>query len=356
MTSQVVLAVDRSRLKALLAITAAPRVSVVMPVNHLEPQQDAIRARGLGARLRMILDAHAVSAEVSDRLVAAVEARFGHLHPMAHATTAVALYATPAGVEWLPLPVRVGETVTVAEEFHLLPLLDALDPAHCFVLTLARGGNALWRADRWSVAPLPLPGAPGALTEITRFRELEKQLQFHQTARGGAAVFHGHALGENREMEPVRTYLRRVDQAVATALAGDPAPVVLVGPGSLPGMFREISAHDRFATHSIESHPDGIDATRLHEAARPVVEALVAERTLRHLDRVGTLRESRRSSTLAAEIVVAAAMGRVDTMLFDPAAGNCGVVNRAAVAALRHAATVLPAPGLATGAAATYRW
>ena len=120
---------------------------------------------------------------------------------------------------------------------------------------------------------------------------------------------------------------------VATALAGDPAPVVLVGPGSLPGMFREISAHDRFATHSIEGHPDGIDATRLHEAARPVVEALVAERTLRHLDRVGTLRESRRSSTLAAEIVVAAAMGRVDTMLFDPAAGNCGVVNRAAVAA-----------------------
>jgi hypothetical protein len=348
MTSQVVLAVDRSRLKALLAITAAPRVSVVMPVNHLEPQQDAIRARGLGARLRMILDAHAVSAEVSDRLVAAVEARFGHLHPMAHATTAVALYATPAG--GVAVPVRVGETVTVAEEFHLLPLLDALDPAHCFVLTLARGGNAFWRADRWSVAPLPLPGAPGALTEITRIRELEKQLQFHQTARGGAAVFHGHALGENREMEPVRTYLRRVDQAVATALAGDPAPVVLVGPGSLPGMFREISAHDRFATHSIESHPDGIDATRLHEAARPVVEALVAERTLRHLDRVGTRESADRRPW--PEIVVAAAMGRVDDAL-RPAAGNCGVANRA-VAALRHAATVLPAL-LAIGAI-HYRW
>ncbi|HAX82532.1 MAG TPA: hypothetical protein DCY40_08205 [Actinobacteria bacterium] len=356
MTTQVIPSVDRSRLGALLAITEAPRVSVVMPVNHLDPQHDAIRARGLGARLRVLLEPHAVDQAVADHLLATVEERFGHLHPIPHAIGAVALYATPSGSEWLLLPVRIRETVTVAEEFHLLPVIDAVDPAHCFVLTLARGGNALWRANRWSVEPVTLPGAPGALSEITRFRELEKQLQFHQSARGGAAVFHGHALGENREMEPVRAYLRRVDQALGAALAGDTAPVLLVGPGSLPGMFRDISTHNRIVDHPIEIHPDGVDASHLHEFARPVVDALVADRTQRFLDRVGMLREPRRSSTLSAEIVVAAALGRVDTMLFDPDADNCGVVNRAAVAALRHAATVLSAPGLPTGAAATYRW
>jgi hypothetical protein len=99
-----------------------------------------------------------------------------------------------------------------------------------------------------------------------------------------------------------------------------------------------------------------MDEADLFDAAQPVMTGLVAARTREILDRIGSLRAARRSSTLAAEIVVAAATGRVDTLLFDPATENPTVVNRAAVATLRHRGKVYPAPDLPGNVAATYRW
>lgn len=355
MVTAVIPATDPARLGSLLAVEETPRVSIVMPVHPTDPQQDAIRARGITGRTRMLLAAHDVAGDVADPIIASLQHALTHLHPLPRTTGAVAVYATPGTLDVVPLP-GGEELITAGPEFHLLPLIDAADTIHVHALTLTRGGCALWRVDRHGITEIALPGAPGALSEVTRYRDLEKQLQFHQTARGGAAVFHGHALGENRELEPIRVYLRAIDQAVATSLAGDGAPLVLVGPGSLPGLFRDVTTHPAVAPHPVEIHPDGIDGDALHRSAAPLVADLVADRTRRFLDRVGALRPLRRSSTLPAEILMAAALGRVDTLLVDPAAETAALTNRAAVAALRHRATVLPAPGLEPDLAAVFRW
>lgn len=343
-----------AHLAELLEITDLPKVSILMPL--VDPQQDAIRGRGLVARARTMLDERAVDPAEADGLDTALQELLADVHPVSHTKRGIVLYAAPGTRHRVLLTGPVVELVAVGSEFHLLPLIAAADPVHAFLLALARGGHALWRVDRHSTSHIGLHGAPDDLAEVTRFREMEKQLQVHASARGGAMMFHGHQESADREREPIRVYFRGVDEAVRRAIDGDTAPVLLVGPGNLPAIYREVSSIGSLLPEVAETHPEGLGEDAIAAMVRTVLDREVGDRTRQVLERVGALRSSRRSSTIPAEVLIAGRSGRVDTVLFDPDADSASVVNRAVVASLRHGATAHPAPHLASGVAAIYRW
>lgn len=338
----------------LLAIAATPRVSLVMAIT--DAQQDTIRGRGLAARARALLDDHGVAPGVADAIQGHLHDLLAGVHPVDHHHQGLACYATPDDAVRHLLPRRPPDLVAAGGEFHVLPLIDVADPIHCFVLALARGGNELWRVDRTGVRPIGLDKAPETITDITQYREMEKQLQLHATARGGAAMFHGHQESADREIEPVRMYFRGIDAAVRHAVEGGDAPVILVGPGNLPAIYREVSALGSRLGDIVETHPDALDEAGIEAIAAPVLQSRIAARTAGLLERVGTLRSTRRSSTIGAEILVAARSGRVATLLVDPATDDASLANRAAVATIRHGGEVIPAPDLVEGIGAIYRW
>ena len=341
-------------LDVLLSVAETPRVSVVIPVT--DPQQDAIRGRGLIDQVRSHLDERETPEPADFGIADALDEMVVGMHPMSRSIGAVALYAAPGFRRLVRLNHRWPESISVGAEFKILPVVDADDPAHCFALTLSRSGANLWRVTRYGIESIELVGAPRALTDVTRFREMEKQLQYHATARGGAVMFHGHQESADREFEPIRTYLRGVDRAVLSAIGADDAPVLLIGPGNLPALYREVTDLGSIVAEPVESHPDGLGDADIHWHAATVVNEIVATRTKTLTERAGALQSTRRASSDAAEILVAATEGRIDTVLFDPIAAEDPAANRAAVDTLRRGGSVVPAPGLFEPVMAIYRY
>jgi len=351
----------------LLSISDTPKVTIVMPARRGEETQDAIRLRGLVARAQGLLDRRGTPRPVVAELTGTTHDLVVSAHPWQDATRAVAIFAAPGHQRLVRLPVTVDELVTVGDEFHVVGLVAPLDPTHCFVLTLTRGGAALWRATRWELAPLELPDAPEALTDITQYQDLERQLQVHQMARGGSetgtAGYHGHGVGEGRDVESVRAYLRLVDKAVIRATTGDASPVLVVGPDTLPPLYRSVSSHPHLAARSVESHPDGIGNGQLHDHALGLLDELVTARREALLGSFEAQWAADKASADVAAVVLAATEGRLGSLLFDPErrvwgrvsrerfavaiteedeAGTEELVNRAVVETLRHGGEAVP--------------
>ncbi|MEE9298609.1 MAG: hypothetical protein V3V29_06195 [Acidimicrobiia bacterium] len=339
----------------LLTVDTTPKVTIIVPVDHTDSRQDAISVRNLVKHAASLLEERGAAPKTSSELLDPITDIVRSAHPLSRSVPAVALFTAPGHQQLIPLITPTPEYVYVADEFHVVPLVESLDPIHCFVLTITRGGCHLWRSDRWRIAPMNLPDAPGALSDITRFRDLEQQLQLHATARGGFATFHGQGVDEDVEFEPVRTYLRAVDAAVGAGIRNDAAPLLLVGPGRLPAIYRTVSALRDFLP-AVEAHPDGFDERDLQAKAAAAVHGMAGERTARLLDQIGSLGSSGKSSADPAEVARAAQAGRVRTLLFDPSTDDRARVNLAIVNTLRRGGEALPAVSAATTLAAIFRY
>lgn len=338
----------------LLAVDTTPRVTIVVPIDHTDGRQDAITIRNLVKRAASLLEDRGTDPRAISELLGPAPDVVRAAHPLPRSVPAVAMFIAPGHQQLIPLITATPESVHVADEFYVVPLVESLDSIHCFVLTISRGGCRLWRADRWRIAAVNLPDAPGALSDITRFRDLERQLQLHQSARGGA-IFHGQGIDEDVELEPVRTFLRAVDAAARAGVRDDTAPLLLVGPGRLPAIYRSVSAWRDFLP-AIEAHPDGLDGRDLQAKAAAAVNTMAGERTTRLLDQISSLESVGKASTDPAEVEQAAYDGRVRTLLFDPRSADSVRTNLGIVKTVRSGGEALPVVGADTTLAAVFRY
>lgn len=341
----------RTVFDALLGVTTTPKVTIVMPLDHTDPRTDVVRIRNLTRRAVAEAGAAPGMPDVTS-LLDPLERLLTAAHPIPRPYGAVALFAAPGTAHLVPLHAGADESVHIGEEFDVIPLVDEVDPAYCFLMTIARGGAHLWRATRHDLAAVPLEGAPEALAEITWYRDLETQLQLHRSG-GGTATFHGQGVDEDAELEPLRTYLRRIDDAVARSV-GDAEPLTVIGPGRLPAIYRTVSRHRRYVD-LLDAHPDGLSAAALHDLGTATAERMAAARTATLLETAGTLSGSGRSSTDPADVVRAATEGRVDTLLVS-AAERDTETRTAVMRTLRHGGDVLPMVGADMLLAAVHRW
>jgi hypothetical protein len=340
-------------LDLLLGIAASPKLTIVIPLESGDSRQTAIRARNLVREADQQLAVAGADPATRRSLTAPVSPLIDEAGPFSRATCALAVFTAPGFGHLVPLSARAPELVAAGDDFHLLATAAALDPLHCHVLTLARGGNRLWRAGRCQLSAVELPGAPAALEEVTWFRDLERQLQYHSTGTGGSAAFHGQGVAEDTELEPVRTYLREIDTAVRSTIGAD-SPLLLIGPGRLPAIYRKVSRH-RAIVDTFESHPDGLGGDDLAEIAAVAVDELARQRTADLLDEVGRWLGSNKSSNDPIEVELAAAEGRVQTLLFDPDSTS-GSGNRALLETIRHGGSVVPAADGGITVAAVFRY
>lgn len=335
----------------LLTVATSPRITIVMPIDHTDPRNDGIRIRSLLKRVGQLAEQEPGLPDVSevvDRLPDLVTSA----HPIPRSMSALGLYAAPGFQRMVPFHGNRRERVRVGAEFDLIPLIDEADPAYCHLLTITRSGSRLWLGHRHGIESIELENAPSALSDVTWYRDLETQLQLHQTG-GGAAMFHGQGVDEDGEIEPLRTYMRAIDAAVA-AVVPDAVPMQVVGPGRLPSIYREVTRHHEFLPN-VDSHPDGLSLERLRDLAMSAATDLAARRTADLLETVGDLSGAGRSSRDPSEVLAAGAAGRIETVLVSPSATDPGAID-AVVTTLRHGGTAVPIVGSDVRLAAIHRW
>lgn len=352
----------RDFLDRLLAVAETPKLTLQIPAATDRAARDlGIRHQLETARARLA-DVE-IGAEEAAGLVEQAD-RLAHRRELATARRGTAGIYVAAGFGAAQLwPASLPERMTVGDEFFVTDIVGLASTDHCFVLELTRGGAALFRADSLVIEEVPLPDAPSGLAEVTEHLDPERQLQFHQSQRvgrsGTAAPYHGHGIGEGRDVEEVKNYLRAVDRSVRGAIVGEGAPIALVGSDDLPALFASVSTLARLVADVDHHHPVGVTETRLRKIADQLLEQRSKADVSAARDDIHSSVAAGRGSVNLQATVSAALRGRVATLLVGrDLGGSDTAVNTAVVATMRRRGQVLPDPDLPedTPVAALFRY
>lgn len=352
----------RDSFEKILAVDKTPKITLQIP----SATDRAARELGIRHQLETVqnrLADAAVARELASQLVSRVQeaADSPELVTARHGTAGV--YVAEGFSEHQLWPTELPERTTVGDEFFVTDVIGLARSDHIFILELTRGGTTLFRADALTVDEVPLPDAPASLAEATEHLDPERQLQFHQSQPvgrvGTAATYHGHGIGEGRDVEELKNYLRAVDRSVRNAMVGEGAPIALVGSDDLPALFSSVSPLSRLVTEIDHKHPAGVTKEQLREIADAVLRRCGAADVSAAREQINSLVSVGRGSVNLQATVSAALRGRVEILLVGQDLGGSDVaVNRAVVATMRRRGRVLPDPELPADApvAALFRY
>lgn len=228
----------------------------------------------------------------------------------------LAVLTTPGMMRMFRLPNRPRPLAEVADRFHLTPLIRAMTSPHdVFVLALAEESVRLIHAFvDFPPERLQIPNLPRNAEEATRRPSIHVRAPRRRL--------------QNLEGEKVLShqYVRKVEQAIPTVLAGRNAPLVLAAEEPLASMFRSLNTYPRLADEMIEGNPDLTTDAELEDAAIPILDRLYS-RELKAVIALYDELKPRRATTDVSYAAHAATAGVIDQLLVDLDAVVPGLVS-----------------------------
>jgi hypothetical protein len=228
----------------------------------------------------------------------------------------LAVLATPDMMRMFRLPNSPKPLAEVADRFHLTPLIRAMTSPHdVFVLALAEESVRLIHAfANFPPERLQVPNLPRNAEEATR------RPSFHVRAPRRRL--------QNLEGEKVllQQYVRKVEQAIHSVLAGHNTSLVLAAEEPLASMFRSVNTYPRLADEMIEGNPGQITDAELEDAAIPILDRLYS-RELKAVIALYDQLKPRRATTDVSYAAHAATAGVIDQLLVDLDAVVPGLVS-----------------------------
>src|SRR6202047_4880123 len=228
----------------------------------------------------------------------------------------LAVLATPDIMRTFRLPDRPKPLAEVADRFHLTPLIRAMTSPHdVFVLALAEESVRLVHAfTNFPPQRLQAPELASSAEEATR------RPSFHVRAPRRRL--------QNLEGEKVllHQYVRKVEHAISSVLAGWNAPLVLAAEEPLASMYRSVNTYPRLADEMIEGNPGLTTDAELEDAAIPILDRLYS-RELKAVIALYDELKPRRATTDVSYAAHAATAGAIDQLLVDLDAVVPGLVS-----------------------------
>lgn len=302
-----------------LAEEPGPWVTVAMPLEGGGPlaKADRIRYRNLLRQVDDLFEARGTEparrSAMMDRLRALADRR----DIFNSGAQGLVVFASPDRDEHWHIPVAIEEIARVDDRPYLEPLIPLVtDPIHFYVVVLTLHQVRLLECSRFVSRELPLPeGTPTRLEEAAGWEVEQDTLRAVAIGRLGSGVmFHGHGAGKDDSDADLAKYVRDVEPGLWKAIVHKRSPVVLVTSEHLEPLFR---AHTRLpdvvepAIHGIAEQASDAE---LHARALALVEPRFEATVEEAKERLQALLGTGVATEQIAEVVAAAADGRVDTL------------------------------------------
>jgi hypothetical protein len=232
----------------------------------------------------------------------------------------LAVFVSPSLFRRYTVATVLREFLDVGDRFHLKPLLPVLQrDGRFFLLGLSQHRVALFEGTRESLVEVPVARMPHDLASALYVENFppERGLQFRsQAPKSGRrqSMWHGHAEEKEDTARFLLDFFQSVDRAVAPALRGERAPLVLAAVDYLHPLYAQANSYPHLLPDGVRGNPDGFGVEDLHRRATAVVAAAMD----REIDRaVATYTEHAggpRSSQEVTTIIVGASLGRVSRL------------------------------------------
>lgn len=334
-------AVDRETLLRLAATSEWPCVSIYMPTDRLGIHTDAdrIRLRNLVREASEHLVADGMRAVAAEALLAPALRLASEDAVWAGGPDGLALFLTASGTEPLWVGVPMPELAVVGDRLYLRPLFSAYaGQSRIWALAIDINRCRLFKLERGGVDEVPLPaGTPLSLAEELKYDIREEQLQYHtvpgatpEGAQGvNSVMFHGH--GGEKDVDKVERerFMTELSRGVVTRIGAESAdPLVMLGVDYLLEEFRTVSDYAHIAPEQVVGATDYLSASDIRKRVLDVLEPRREAVALADVEEYRALIGTGHASDDAAQIVAAAATGRVKTLLMDDSSGPWGYFDR----------------------------
>ena len=261
------------------------------------------------------------------------------------------------------VPIELSDSVTVGEQFNLLPLAPVLaSDRKLYVLALAQNSVRLFDSTRNVIEELPLENVPASFDEV--IDELpERELDVRSASAGAEGTPSFQGSGRDTDRLLLEKYIYAVGQAIGTRLGtARSQPLVLAAVAEYLPVFKASCPYPAVFDGVIAGSPERALPDELRSVAWQLVNSEEVTREAEEQDRARSLAHAGRGSFDLAEIAQAAAEGRVDT-LFLPRAEN-GIsgqqsrelANRALIGTLKGSGVLRTLGAIDSEGLATFRY
>lgn len=327
-----------SDLRELIRHTDDPCVSVYLPTHESgdDTREDSIRLKNILNYCKDHLEGEYSQIKVDGVLGPGFELLDKNMF-WSHQSRGLALYMSPSSSQFFRLPLRPEEETYFGKRFHVLPLIPAVARDKAFyILAVSQNEVRFFQADDNEIHELELPDIPKRLDDMLWKEGYtdEQHVQVHSTpagkSTGNDATYHGHGniADERRHKKMVEEFINEVAKGVDKRLDGQKAPLVLAGVEFVRTFYRQHSSYKNVMKEGIDAKFKQLNIRKLHDEAWSLVEPNIHKETEECLGRYMNLVNSELTSTEIREIVPAAEMDRIDTLLVDINKQVTGIYNK----------------------------
>jgi hypothetical protein len=359
----------RKDLDELIETREGPFLSIFMPAVHAghEVRQNPTRFKNLLTRAERLLAEGEGSAAAPD-LLAPLRKLLHDTLFWANQSRGLALFSSPGLTRIYRIPSAFREIVTVADHFHVKPLIGFLRLEQKFyVLALSKKEVRLIECTLQGAVEVNVPDLPKGMDEALRYDDPQNRMLFrtgtsrHEEQR--TAAFHAHGVGQETAKDDLFRYFQIVDRSIQQVLQDQKAPLIVAGVDYLLPIYAEANSHPNLL-QGIVGSPEGLAPEELKKKAWPMIEEILRKREDRALSEYEEKAVRTPSSTDLPEVVSAAYHGRVDSLfiseddevwgrfdgekneavLAEDGPDRYDLLNFAALHTITHGGTVIPVP------------
>jgi release factor family 3 len=286
---------------------ADPAISIY---TSLEPDQRDLRApdarlRELIGQADAMMERDGLDLRRREQLLGPVRDILGGTDFATHRDPALAIFSSDSFTIVETLPIQVAESVSVAADFHIKPLLPFLSQnRHFFILALSKTRVRLLAATPFSTQEVPLEYLPA-----------DAQAELDSQSESGALT--GESVLEEERRALLTESPKRIAAAVKAALGNDVAPVVVVADPQVAGHFLKETDLPQLLEDVVTFNPFSVPDGELLAKALEVMQPILSEELATILDQLNARLGTAESSVAIRleEILMGAQEGRVDVLV-----------------------------------------
>jgi hypothetical protein len=194
------------------------------------------------------------------------------------------------------------------------------DGVDFYIIALSREQSRLFRASKFNIHELELAqDVPTSFEEAMKYDAPEDQLQQNTISSsdgGRTQIFHGHTESD-QEKKNLSRFFQQLDRGIRAQIGDHNLPVLLVGLDYLQPLYKASSNIPQILETGLDKNPDGLEIQELHQLAWQIIESTLQSDVAKAIDRYQENLGSQKSISALSEIPLAAAFGKVDTLLVE---------------------------------------
>ena len=243
----------------------------------------------------------------------------------------LAVFVSENSATTFRLPNNLTQSLTVGQRYYVKPLLRTLSFAQAaHVLALSMNDVHLL-----AISP---DDEPRKIESADIPKDFDHAVSHH--FHGGSTVT-GKLQNEEGKKTRTRQFARVVDRGVRNAIGNSQLPLILAAAEPLQSIFREVSSLPQLVEQAITGNPETHTDQELSQIARGLLDEIYAAELAHIADTHAQRANSGRAASDLSDIARAAAVGAIDTLVFNMDARVAGSVDPGTGAVTFSDATVV---------------